>query len=52
MDTVGPIQYHSQRFKVALMEQTEGKESGELGTKALSSCHCHCELQELDSIKL
>lgn len=34
------------------MEEAEGKEAGERGTKALLSYHCHCELKELDSIKL
>lgn len=34
------------------MEEAGGKEEGGRGTTALLSCHCHCELKELDSIKL
>lgn len=52
MDAVGPIQRHSRCLKVGPTEEAEGKDAGERGTKALFSCHCHCELMELDSIKL
>lgn len=52
MDAVGPIQRHSQCFKVRSMEETEGKDAGKQGTNALFSFYRHSELKELNSIKL
>lgn len=52
MDAVGPIEYHSQCSDMGSMEEAGGKEAGGRGIKALLSLHCHCELKELDSIKL
>lgn len=46
MDAVGPIQCHSQCFKVRALEEAEGKDTGEHGAKALFSCHRHSELKE------